>query len=133
MEINTFFFNLGLLIIRLGVGMVFVKSGAGKMLAGTETLISLGKTMEYIGIRAYPLFWGICAMLTELLGGSFLIIGFLTRPAALILAFSMFMAILHHFYAGDSWQAIMYPFSYLLICAGIFFAGPGAYVLIKFC
>jgi putative oxidoreductase len=131
MDIKLLFFNLGMFIIRLGVGIIFIKSGIGKLFAGKDTLISIGKNMELIGIHAYPLFWGMCAMFSELIGGPLLVIGCLVRPAALVLSFTMFIAILHHFHAGDDLQSILYPLSYFLICLGILFAGPGEYIFFK--
>jgi putative oxidoreductase len=131
MDFKLLFFNLGMLVIRLGVGIIFIKSGIGKLFAGQDTLISIGKNMQLIGVNTYPLFWGICAMLSELVGGSLLIIGCLVRPAAFILSFTMFIAILHHIHAGDDIQTIFYPLSYFLICLGILFAGPGEYVFLK--
>ena len=130
MEINQFFFSVGLLIIRLGIGMTFVKSGFATLMEGKKKLLWLGGTMRNVGITRYPLFWGSCAMLSELVGGACIVLGLYTRFFALALACTMFVAVMHHVSQKDTWQVIMYPLSYLLICLGLFFAGPGSYTIL---
>lgn len=127
MEVNQFFFNIGMLIIRCGVGVTFVKSGFLKLTEGKEKLLWLGNTMHNIGITSYPFFWGTCAMLSELVGGVCILIGLYTRFFSLVLSFTMFVAVMYHIKAKDTMSVILYPLSYLWICLGLFFVGPGLY------
>ena len=74
--------GIGLLILRLFVGAAFVLHGSGKLndVAGFSA--------EY----HVPYFMGAAAMLTQLLGGIFLIAGFLTPVAALGIASTVAVA-----------------------------------------
>jgi len=127
MELNQFFFHVGMLIIRCGIGIPFIKSGFLKLTEGKKKLLWLGHTMQNLGITQYPLFWGTCAMLSELIGGSCILVGLYTRFFSLMLSFTMFVGVMYHIKQKDEWEVILYPLSYLLMCLGLFFAGPGAY------
>lgn len=118
--------NIGLLIIRCGIGITFMKSGYATLMEGKTKLLWLGKKMENIGIKTYPLFWGTCAMLAELVGGACILVGLYTRFFSLALCFTMIIAVVHHINQKDTWQVILLPFSYFLICFGLFFSGAGA-------
>jgi putative oxidoreductase len=52
--------------------------------------------MGNLGISFLPAFWGFMAAFSEFFCSIFLILGILFRPAALFLAFTMFIAALNH-------------------------------------
>lgn len=83
--------GVGLLILRLFVGTAFVFHGSGKLndIAGFSA--------EY----HVPYFMGAAAMLTQLLGGIFLIAGFLTPAAALGIASTVAVAVLMLIQKGE--------------------------------
>lgn len=82
------------LALRLPVGIIFMAHGAQKLFGwfGGYGLEGTGQFMESIGLHpGYQM-----AMLSggaEFFGGLALIVGFLVRPAATALAFTMIMAI----------------------------------------
>jgi putative oxidoreductase len=88
--------------------------------------------MKHLGIRFAPLFWGICAMLSELLGGISLTLGLATRLATPFMAFTMFVAIIYHLKKGDSYGYYSFPISQLIIFVALFITGSGPYSLDHF-
>lgn len=53
--------NLGLLIIRIGLGIMFIYHGYPKLMGGTESWKHLGDSMKYVGIHFWPMIWGLLA------------------------------------------------------------------------
>ncbi|MEO6167163.1 MAG: DoxX family protein, partial [Chitinophagales bacterium] len=64
--------DLGLLIIRVGIGLLMMKHGWPKLTGGIEKWEKLGGNMDVIGIAFLPVFWGLCAALAETAGGLFM-------------------------------------------------------------
>ena len=119
----------GLFIIRFGIGLIFIKHGFDKLIGGPPTWIWLGSQMRLLGITFAPLMWGIAQLLTELLGGMCLIIGFQTRIAAGFLCFGMLVATIYHVSRGDEWKIYSYPLSLLVVSLGLVFTGSGLFSL----
>src|ERR1035437_9893649 len=97
---NTYF-DIALLIIRIGIGVMFVFHGIPKMLGGVEMWKLLGVAMSDIGIDDYPALWGFIAAFAEIFGGVFLIIGLFSRFFAILLFTTMMVASVHHLLIGD--------------------------------
>ena len=120
---------IALTVIRIGIGILFIGHGFLKLKHGKSEWQWTGEQMKNLGIHFGPLFWGVCAMLAELLGGISLSLGLLTRLATPFMAFVMFVAIVHHLAKGDSYGYISFPLSQLVIFIGLFIAGSGPYSL----
>ena len=83
--------DLGLLVIRLGVGLsLLLFHGWGKITGGPERWERTGREMANLGIRFYPVFWGLMAALAESLGAVLLMLGLFFRPSAGVIAFAPF-------------------------------------------
>ena len=80
---------IGPLALRLSLGAVFIKSGWGKL----HDLDSLTKYFGELGIP-FPGFNAALSSTTELVGGTLLFLGLLTRLAAIPLSVVMSVAIL---------------------------------------
>ena len=124
-ELNT----LALTIMRIGMGLLFIRHGYPKLIKGVPEWRWLGEQMGNLGITFAPVFWGICAMLSEFLGGFCLTLGFGTRIAAAFMAFSMFVAVVHHIKKGDSYGYISFPLSQMVVFIGFVIAGSGFFSL----
>lgn len=120
---------IGLTVIRIGIGILFVGHGSLKLIRGKEELIWTGQQMANLGIRFAPLFWGTMAMMAELGGGICLTLGFATRIAAAFMSFTMFVAVVHHLSKGDSYGYVSFPLSQMVIFIGLLLAGSGIYSL----
>lgn len=89
--------DLGLLILRLGFGLsMALLHGYGKIAGGPERWERIGGAMQNLGVSFLPTFWGFMAGFSEFFCSIFLVLGILFRPAALFLAFTMFIAALNH-------------------------------------
>lgn len=124
-------FHLGLLILRVGVGSMFIGHGAPKLYNGREYWEILGKNMQIIGIDFAPAFWGIMAGLAEFGGGLCLILGVFWIPVCLFLIFTMLMATTSHIANGDSFSSISHPVEACILFISLIFTGSGKYKLGK--
>jgi putative oxidoreductase len=131
-EIST---NFGLFLIRLGVGLsVVIFHGYGKLMGGPETWEKLGANMANVHITWYPVFWGFMAAFAESICSCLLVVGVLFRPAAFLLAFNMFVAVLTHLHmpadqANHGWMGASHALELMSVCLGFLFTGPGKFSL----
>jgi putative oxidoreductase len=117
--------DLGLLVLRIGIGLIFIYHGYPKLLGGPDVWNSVGGALMTMGIDKYLTFFGFMAALSEFGGGLLLAIGLLVRPASAFLFITMVVATMMHVKSGDSFTV----YSHALKCAVLFFSliliGPG--------
>lgn len=89
--------DLGLLLLRLILGVVFIYHGGQKLfgLFGGYGLEATAGAFGSMGIP-FPMASAIAAGSAEFFGGILLILGLFFRPAAFIMAFTMFVATYTH-------------------------------------
>jgi len=96
--------HLGLLILRLGLGTIFVCLSYPQLLAGKETWHEMGQAaMEPIGVTFGFVIWGFLGVISMLAGGVFIAIGVAFRPSALCL---LVTTVLIAFMRYDGGQAL---------------------------
>jgi len=122
--------NTGLLIIRVGLGLMFIMHGYPKIVGGPEMWKGVGGAMSNVGVTFVPVFWGFLAAITETLGGFLLLIGLAFRPATLFLAFVMLIASLFHF-KTEGLMAASHAIELGIVFVGLAFVGPGKYSVDK--
>ena len=123
--------NLGLLLIRLGIGASLIAHGLPKINGGPELWTKLGSSMEIIGIHFLPAFWGFMAAFAEAGGGVLLMLGVLWKPACFLLVFTMVIAVLHHAMKGETFGDYSHAMELGILFVGLFFTGPGKYKVVK--
>ncbi len=103
--------NAGPLFLRVTIGVVFLYHGAAKvgLIGGQEFSDAIKAAIgaaEHSGFTFFPgtTLWGYILAFTELAGGALLIVGFLTRYAAVALGFAMVIAIKIHW--PIDWQVV---------------------------
>lgn len=122
--------HTGLLIIRLGIGFQFLLHGWPKLSGGPDNWRDLGSSMELIHMDYYPVFWGFMAAFAEFFGGLLLLVGWLTRPAAFLLAVTMLIATLDHLSGKDAtWLSASHAFELMVVFIALYFTGAGKYSL----
>jgi len=118
--------HIGLLIIRIGLGIIFLIHGTPK-LTHPERWESLGMAMQNFGIYFWPKFWGFMAAFAETFGALCLISGILWKPGLVLLSSTMFVAVFYHIGKGQGLNYYSHPLSLLIVFAGLFLVGPGKY------
>jgi putative oxidoreductase len=120
--------DVGLFIGRLGIGAIFIVFGWRELSAGQDTWARVGRAIGSLGIHFQPILWGLLAAIAEFGGGILFILGLLFRPAAAILAFTMFVGLVSAFRAGPhDFADYSRPLEMLCIAVVFLFVGPGKY------
>lgn len=120
--------DLGLLLIRVAVGAIFVAHGLQKMFVFGHAGVT--GMLGQLGLP-FPSVNAVLITAAEFAGGLALINGAFTRVAAAILAFSMLVAIVtvhlpNGFFAP---AGLEYPLTMLAVNLGFVITGGGAYSL----
>jgi len=123
--------NTGILLLRLGIGVMFIIHGFPKLADGPDGWTGLGGSMKVIGINFLPIFWGFMAAATETFGGFLLIVGLFYRPACILLVFTMIIAALVHFGKGDGLGGASHAIEMGIVFFSLIFIGPGKYSVDK--
>ncbi|MEC0207811.1 DoxX family protein [Paenibacillus ehimensis] len=124
---------LGLLLIRLVVGLLFIGHGAQKLFGwfGGYGPKGTGGWMESVGIKP-GVVMAVLAGVMELLGGVLFAAGLLTPLAAALIAAAMLGAIVKVHGPNGLWSTANgyeYPLVLLVIAIGVALTGAGAYSL----
>ncbi|MCT1529869.1 DoxX family protein [Sphingobacterium daejeonense] len=121
---------LGLLILRIFIG--------GRAIYGViDNVINWEKMQEFAGFLGahkfpYPIVSAILSVAVQLFCGFFLLVGWQTKWAAMIMFINFLIAIfMVHLPNGDSIEATTPALAMLFISATLFFTGSGKYSIDK--
>jgi putative oxidoreductase len=128
--------NIGLLIIRLVIGILFIGHGAQKLFGwfGGYGLKGTGGWMESIGIKP-GVTMALIAGLYELIGGILFALGLLTPIAGVLIVATMVVAIVKVHGSNGLWvtaNGYEYNLTLLAVAIGIALIGPGQYAFDAF-
>ncbi|WP_439881776.1 DoxX family protein [Pontibacter sp. MBLB2868] len=121
--------NLGLLLLRIGIGTMFILHGWPKLAGGPEAWEKIGQNISLIGIDYVPAFWGFMAGFAEAVGGALIILGLFFRPACLLLLLTMVIATLKHVLGGDGFGGYSHALEAAILFFSLLLVGPGKYSL----
>jgi putative oxidoreductase len=120
--------DLGKLILRIAIGGLMLFHGVSKILTGLEPILEIVKANRLPEFVAYGVYLG------EVVAPVFVLLGLWTRPAALVMAINMIVAVaLEHrtqIFALDKMSgawAIELPALYFLGSVAIVFLGAGRF------
>ncbi|HEY5718693.1 MAG TPA: DoxX family protein [Motiliproteus sp.] len=121
------------LALRIPAGIIFIAHGAQKLFGwfGGYGLEGTGRWMASIGLEPGYLM-ALLAGSAEFFGGIALLLGLLTRPAALVLAFTMLIAIFSTHLSNGLFMAnngYEYALSLLALSAALTLRGGGSLAL----
>lgn len=122
-DTNSRLLSLAILILRCTVGVILFGAGAGKFFKwfggfGPEM------TLHYYAEMGIAKPWAYMSMIAEFVGGALLIIGLLTRPAAVAILINMLVAFVLTLPKGFYIGMASYPFSLMMTALAILLAGP---------
>ena len=123
--------DFGLLVIRLFVGPCFIVHALGKLgVVGSGDMDGFAAWLADLGVP-FAAIQARMAMLSELVGGALLTVGLFTRPACVVLIFTMLVAgMVGHRGAGylitNDPPGAEYTINLAAICAAVAIIGPGA-------
>lgn len=125
--------SIGLLIIRLVIGLLFVGHGAQKLFGsfGGYGLKGTGGWLESIGVKP-GVTMAALAGLSEFGGGALFALGLLTPLAGILIAITMVVAIAKVHGANGLWATQNgYEYNLVILAAtiGVALTGPGQYAL----
>ncbi|WML53252.1 DoxX family protein [Neobacillus sp. PS3-12] len=125
--------NIGLFIIRVVIGVLFIGHGAQKLFGwfGGYGLKGTGGWFESIGMKP-GVTMALLAGLAEFIGGLLFALGLLTPLAGILIAGTMLMAIIKVHAPNGLWataNGYEYNLTLLAVAIGIALIGPGQYAL----
>jgi putative oxidoreductase len=97
------------------------------MFGGPELWTQLGSVMNEFKVTQYHMVWGFLAAFAEFGGGILLVLGFLARPAALMMFLTMVVALVKHITGGDNFQTYSHALEMAVVFFGLMFVGPGRF------
>lgn len=120
-------------LVRITAGLLLMPHGAQKLF-GWFGGYGLAATGQFFGTKLGMepgILFALLAGLVEFFGGLALVLGLLTRPAALAVAALMAVALTVHLPNGFFWTSggIEYPLMWGLIALAVFFRGSDRYSL----
>lgn len=121
--------NIGLLFLRVGLGIMFILHGYPKVFGGPEKWEEVGQATQYIGLDFAPMFFGFMGGIAEFFGGIFLIFGLFFTPALLMLIAVMIVAAANEIGLGNSFSDIAHPIELAIVFISLLFIGTGKYSL----
>lgn len=116
---------LALLVLRVALGAIMIGHGYGKVFGG------LHKHAEFVASLGMPGWLGYVSAAAEFLGGILLVVGFVTRIAALAVCIDLCVAIfkvhLHNGLLGQN--GYQFPLALAAMAFAIIFFGSGPIAL----
>jgi putative oxidoreductase len=119
--------NFGLLIIRIGLGIMFIYHGYPKLLGGPHKWEEIGGATKYVGVHFLPMVWGLLSAAVETFGGFLIIIGLAFRPVCLLLVINLVVAAFFHLGTGGNLGDAAHAIEDAVTFTGLLFIGPGKY------
>ena len=121
--------HIGLLILRIGLGCMFLIHGGPKLFGGPEKWEKIGMAMNNLGIGFIPTFWGFMAAISEFIGGACLILGLFFRPACILLTITMLVAAISHLSKGEGLMGASHAIEVGIVFLSFILIGAGKYSL----
>ena len=121
---NSKFKDYGLLILRIGVGLLLVLCGWPKMAGGAEVWGELGSAVSSLGVNFGYIFFGFVIACAEFWGGIFVILGVFFRLSCLLLTFSTLLIICNNLNQTTLCD-VAFPVQMGVVFLSLILIGPG--------
>ncbi|MBA3832696.1 MAG: DoxX family membrane protein [Chthoniobacterales bacterium] len=114
----------GLLILRLGLGCLFIYLSAPVVLGGAAKWAHFAVPLRHFGIRSHLDWWGLTAALLQLIGGVLMLLGLLFRIGVI---FNLLWVILVTLAIWRPGLAAYTSLEMCVILASLLLIGPGKF------
>lgn len=121
--------DLGLLILRIGIGVMLVYRGVGVFAHGLGADAPPAQAMAKLGISSMPQAWGIIAASVLCLGGLLIAFGVLVRLFSLLILLMMLVAINMHVQMEEGMAGSQHAIEAAILFLSLFFMGAGRHFL----
>jgi putative oxidoreductase len=121
--------DIGLLVLRIGIGVMFIFHGYPKISGGPAMWGKIGTTVGIFGIHFTPVFWGFMSSFAEFFGGIFLIFGLFFRPVTMLMTINMIVATSMHLNHGQGLAIASHAIEDGILFLSLILIGPGKYSL----
>jgi putative oxidoreductase len=121
--------DVGLLVMRIVLGGMFIYYGAPKLFGGSAKWVELGGAVSLMGIHFGFVFWGFAAAFAQCIGGVCLISGLFFRVFCALLFVTMVVAVNMHLRKGDGLFVAGHALELASVFVGLFLIGPGRFSL----
>ncbi len=116
--------DLGLLLLRIGIGIAFIAHGYPKLFMGGA--VGLTKGLAAAGIPG-GLFAAYLAGIAEFFGGIALALGLFFRPLMVVMAINMLVALIFHLNLGDPYVKYSHALESGILFIALIIIGPGKF------
>jgi putative oxidoreductase len=121
--------NLGLLVLRLGIGAAFIAHGYPKLRGGSALWERVGGAVGELGIDFGHQAFGLAAALAETGGGVLLILGLFTRLASVAMLGTMVVAVTGHLAGGEGFKGASHALEAGIVFLSLLIMGAGRFSL----
>lgn len=131
---NTNKTDLGLLVVRLGIGLSMALFHGWGKISSPERWAGYGANMKMFGLDFFPEFWGFMAGFAEFGCSILIILGLFHRPATAMLAFTMLVASIYHLSLPEDnpnsgFSGASHALEMMTVYVALFLSGPGKFSL----
>ncbi len=121
----------GLLIMRLGLGVLFIILTGPVLLHGPRAWASFGAGIRHLGLHNHYQIWGFLGALMGSAGGALMIFGLFFRPGVLLVLTITFVHLLGVLSGVGTLRANLAAVELAVMLVGLLFVGPGKYSVDK--
>ena len=121
----------GLLLMRLGLGVLFVIIAGPVLLGGPSRWGSFGSAARNLGLSTHFQFWGFLGALMGCAGGALMIMGLFFRPGVLLCLIITVVHLLGVLNGLRSFDNHLPAIELATMLIGLLFVGPGKYSVDK--
>jgi putative oxidoreductase len=120
----------GLLVMRVGLGVLFIVLTGPVLLAGPARWGVFGSGIRNLGLHSHFQIWGFVGALIGCLGGALMIFGLFFRPGVLLVMAITFVHLLGGLHDGPL-RGNLAAVELFLMLIGLLLVGPGKYSVDK--
>jgi len=123
--------DAGLLLMRVGLGVLFVILTGPVLLAGRSRWANFGSAIRNLGLSSNYAFWGFLGALAGCTGAALMIFGLLFRPGVLLVLAITLVHTVGAFDGGGTVRGNLAAIELCVMLIGLLFVGPGKYSVDK--